>query len=672
MHEFELLKSFIIILGVSAVVVFLLHRLNIPSIVGFLLAGVLLGPHELGFIKDTVTIQTFAEIGVILLLFTIGLEFSLSRSLKMKTEVFGIGGLQVLIAVALTALISYSWLGTANTAIFIGFLVALSSTAIVMKLLSERAELESPHGRISVGILIFQDLCVVPFMLLIPIMSVGGGEPLTVILALAKALGIIALVLLSARWLVPNILHQIVHTRSHELFVITILILCFGTAFITSEFGLSLALGAFLAGLVISDSEYAHETISVILPFKDSFSGLFFISIGMLMNVSFFLKNLFLIFLIVFGIIIIKWLSVFFSVSLTGRPVRTSIQSGVNLAQIGEFSFVLALAGLSSGLITDRMYQTFLSASILSMLLTPLMMWVSPFVASRLSSQRLLKRLESLKELSGQDEFPRKRSGHVIIVGCGLNGRNLARVLKETDIQYAVLDLNNDIVRRMKKAGEPVYYGDGTKIEILQRLGIKAATILVVAISDPLACRNIVQTARKQSQNPDLLIIARTRYTSEVDDLLKLGADDVIPLEFETSIEIFSRVLSIYKTPREVISRLINDIREDGYKLLRQTEHASRKHLLEKYAVLSHIEMEIFEVKKGYAVIGKSIKGLNFRSKTDTTIISIERNKIMCSYPAPDYTFEEGDVIFLSGKKENIDKAKKYIIEGVILDSRQS
>lgn len=664
MHEFELLKSFIIILGVSAVVVFLLHRINIPSIVGFLLAGVLLGPHELGFIKDSHTIQTFAEIGVILLLFTIGLEFSLSRSLKMKTEVFGIGGLQVLIAVALTALISYSWLGTANTAIFIGFLVALSSTAIVMKLLSERAELESPHGRISVGILIFQDLCVVPFMLLIPIMSVGGGEPLTVILALAKALGIIALVLLSARWLVPNILHQIVHTRSHELFVITILILCFGTAFITSEFGLSLALGAFLAGLVISDSEYAHETISVILPFKDSFSGLFFISIGMLMNVSFFFKNLFLIFLIVFGIIIIKWLSVFFSVSLTGRPVRTSIQSGVNLAQIGEFSFVLALAGLSSGLITDHMYQTFLSASVLSMLLTPLMMWASPFIASRLSSHQLLKRLESLKELSGQDEFPRKRSGHVIIIGFGLNGRNLAKVLKETDIPYAVLDLNNDIVRRMKKAGEPVYYGDGTKIETLQRLGIKAATILVVAISDPLACRNIVQTARKQSQNPDLLIIARTHYTSEIDDLLKLGADDVIPLEFETSIEIFSRVLSIYQTPREVISRLINDIRQDGYKMLRQTEITTRKHLLEKYAVLSHIEMEIFVIKKDSAVLGKSIKELDFRSRTGATIISIERNKQMYSYPSPEFTFEEGDTVFISGKKENINKAIKYIAEG--------
>lgn len=259
MAELLFLKPLLIILIVSAFVVFVLHRIKIPSIVGFLLAGIMLGPYGLGFIQDTNTIQTFAEIGVILLLFSIGLEVSLSRFLKMKLEVFGIGGLQVLIVVSLTALISYHWLGMVNTAIFTGFLVALSSTTIVMKLLSERAELESPHGRISVGILIFQDLCVVLFMLLIPIMSVYGGKPVEFIFTLGKALAIIVLVLLSARWIVPYLLHQIVHTRSRELFVITILVLCFGTAFITSEFGLSLALGAFLAGLVISESEYSHE-----------------------------------------------------------------------------------------------------------------------------------------------------------------------------------------------------------------------------------------------------------------------------------------------------------------------------------------------------------------------------------------------------------------------------
>ncbi|MFV1977091.1 MAG: monovalent cation:proton antiporter-2 (CPA2) family protein [Candidatus Scalindua sp.] len=663
MQELVFLKSLIIILSVAAVVVFALHRLKIPSIVGFLLAGMLLGPHGLSFIQDLNTIQTFAEIGVILLLFTIGLEFSLSRLLKMRAEVFGIGGLHVLITIVLTTLLFYQWLENINTAIFTGFLVALSSTAIVMKLLSERAELDSPHGRISVSILIFQDLCVVPFMLLIPIMS-GGGGIAELILTVVKAIAIITIVLLSAKWIVPNLLHQIVHTRSRELFIITILILCFGTAFLTSEFGLSLALGAFLAGLMISESEYAHEATSAILPFRDSFNGLFFISVGMLMNMSFFVNNLLLVLSLVGGIILLKSLSGFFSVYLLRRPLRTSIQSSINLAQVGEFSFVLAVAGMASGLISNEIYQIFLSASVLTMLLTPFMMQASPFISSRLSSQRLLKRLENIKELSGLEGFPKKRSDHVIIIGFGLNGRNLARVLKEADIAYVILELNSGTVRDMKKEGEPIYYGDGTKVEVLHRLGIKAARILVIAISDPASCRNIVQIARKQT--PELFIVARTRYTAEVDDLLKLGADDVIPEEFETSIEIFSRVLSQYQTPRNVIANFIDMIRKDGYRVLRQSRVATRKRLLEKYAVLSHVDIETFTIHTNSPASGKSIKDLSFRSKTGTTIIAVERNNQIHTSLDPEFTFEIGDTAFIIGKNEDIKKAIMYLTEGVL------
>ena len=331
MHELVFLKSLVIILGISAVVVFVLHRIRIPSVVGFLLAGMLLGPYELHLIQDINIIQTLAEIGVILLLFTIGLEFSLSKFLKMRLEVFGIGGLYVLMTVSLTALISYQWLRDTNTAVFTGFLVGLSSTVIVMKLLSDRAELDTLHGRTSVGILIFQDLCIVPFMLFIPIMSVGGGLS-ELLLTFGKALAIIAIVLLSAKWIVPNILHHIVRTGSRELFVISVLILCFGIAFLTSEFGLSLALGSFLAGLVISESEYSHEATSTIIPFRDSFSGLFFISVGMLMDMSFFIENALLVFTLVCGIIILKFFTGFLTMYLLKRPLRISIQSGMNLA----------------------------------------------------------------------------------------------------------------------------------------------------------------------------------------------------------------------------------------------------------------------------------------------------------------------------------------------------
>jgi CPA2 family monovalent cation:H+ antiporter-2 len=665
MHELVFLKSLVIILGISAVVVFVLHRIKIPSVVGFLLAGVLLGPHGLHFIKDLNTIQTLAEIGVILLLFTIGLEFSLSRFLKMRIEVFGVGGLQVFMTVTLTALIALQWFGIVNpsTAIFIGFLTALSSTAIVMKLLSDNAAIDAPHGRASIGILIFQDLCVVPFMLFIPILS-GGAGAFDIVFALGKAGAIIVIVLISARWLVPNILHQIVHTRSRELFVITILIICFGIAFITSEFGLSLALGAFLAGLVISESEYAHEATSTILPFRDSFNGMFFISVGMLMDTSFFIDNMQFVLVLFGGIVILKFFSCLFSMYLLRQPLRTSIQASLNLAQVGEFSFVLAVAGLSAGLISNDVYQSFLSAAVFTMFFAPFLMKISPSLSSRLSSHKLLQRIESQKEISEHEELSDKRRDHIIIIGFGLNGRNLARVLKEADIPYVVLELNIGSVRDMKKYGEPIYYGDGTKVEVLHMLGIKTAKILVVAISDPSSCRSIVKTARKES--PKLFIIARTRYAAEVDDLLTLGADEVIPEEFETSVEIFSRVLTRYQRPRNEIFNYVDMIREDGYKALRQAKIATRKPLFDQCSVLSDVIVEVITIKNDSPILGKSIKDLKFRTKTGATIITIERNNHMYTSPDPQFSFRVGDIVFITGKREDINKALVYLAEGEI------
>jgi len=660
MHEMIILKSIVIILAISAIVVFLLQRIKVPSIVGFLLAGMLIGPYELHLIKDANIIQTLAEIGVILLLFTIGMEFSLSRFFKMRLEVFGIGGLYVTSAVAVTALISYQWLGDLSTSIFAGFLVALSSTAIVMKLLAERSELDSPQGRKTVGILIFQDLCIVPFMLFIPVMSGGGGFS-EIVITFGKALGIIVLVLLSTRWVVPFILHQIVRTGSRELFVITILIICFGIAFLTSEFGLSLALGAFLAGLIISESEYASEATSTILPLKDSFNGLFFISIGMLMDMPFFINNILYVLSFVLGIMLLKFFTGSISLYIMSRSVRTSIQSSMNLAQVGEFAFVLAVAGLSAGLITNDMYQWFLSASVLTMILTPFIIQASPFVSSTLSSRKLLQRLERIKELQEKDGASDKRKDHIIIIGFGLTGRNLARVLREADIPYLVLEMNIDTVREMKKQGEPIYYGDGAKIETLRHVGIKTAKGIVIVISDPLSCRNIVRTARRLNQA--LFIIARTHYNAEVDDLLHLGADEVIPEEFEASVEIFSRVLSKYQIPRNEIYNFADMIREDGYKALRQTMKSKRKPLFDKHSVLSNVSVESCRIIENSPVLGKTIKEVSFRTKTGAIILAIERNNELHTNPDPKFTFKSGDIAFLTGKREDINRAIVFITE---------
>lgn len=652
--ELAFLKTLVIIFGVSAFVVFVLQKLKVSSIVGFLIAGVALGPHGSGIIREVREVELLAEFGVILLLFMIGLEISLKSLKRVRSSILAGGFSQVCLTFLATAAITYPFLGKLNTSLFIGFLVALSSTAIVMRMLFEQAEMDTPHGRLSMGILIFQDLCVVPLMLLVPILAGHQGSIVQVLWTLFKSATILFVIIFSARWLVPNLLHQIVYTRSRELFVITIILLCLGTALLTSELGLSLALGAFLAGLVISESEYAYQAISDILPFKDSFNGLFFISIGMLMNLKFLSENLFVIFSAVLFILLIKTSTGFFSVHLLGHPVRVSLQTGLYLAQIGEFSFVLALVGKSVGLVTENLYQLFLSASIWTMVLTPFILRASPRISSWMSSKKLLERLDRMKRKAEKEGYPSRREGHVIIIGFGLNGKNLAEVLKESSVPYVVLELNNDTVVQMKKKGEPIFYGDGTSKEILHKLGIATARMLVVAISDPASTRRIVQVARKE--NARLYIIVRTRYTSEVEDLLKLGANEVIPEEFETSIEIFAKVLHHYQVPKNLLIEQIEKIRSGSYEVLRRVELPA-KNLPEKCEILVDIDTETYLVNDHSNASGRSIKELKIRSTTGATVIAVKRGNEIIPSPGLEFVFAPGDIIYLIGSKESLSKA---------------
>ena len=649
--EFEFLKTLVIIFGASAFIVFLLQKLRVPSIVGFLIAGTALGPHGFGMIRETGEVELLAEIGVILLLFTIGLEISLKKLKRIRSAVLGGGFSQVLLSFLATGAIAYPFLHKLNESLFLGFLVALSSTAIIMKMLLDRAEMDSPHGRLSMGILIFQDLCVVPFMLLIPILAGNQGSFFELLWTMFKSATILFVVIFSARWLVPNILHQIVHTRSRELFVITLILLCLGTALLTAELGLSLAIGAFLAGLVISESEYAYQAISDILPFKDSFNGLFFISVGMLMDLRFLSQNPLLVLFAVASILLLKTSAGFLSVHFLGHPVRVSLQTGLQLAQIGEFSFVLATTGKAAGLITESLYQLFLSSSVLTMLLTPLIVQFSPNISAWISSKKLLERLDRIRKSAEREGLSVKREGHVIIVGFGLNGRNLAEVLKEASVPYVVLELNNYAVLEMKKKGEPIFYGDGTSPEILQKLGIDTARLLVVVISDPASTRRIVHMARKS--NPGIYIIVRTRYLAEVDDLIQLGANEVIPEEFETSIEIFARVLHQFQAPRNLILELIEKIRSGSYEVLRKAD-LPVKALPEKCEIITEIDIETYLINDRSYASGRSIKEMRIRSQTGTMVIAVKRGNEIISSPGPEFIFMPGDIVYLIGTKENL------------------
>ncbi len=662
--ELEFLKALVLVFGVSALSVFVLHRLKIPPIVGFILAGLLIGPNGFGVIRDVREVEILAEIGIILLLFTVGVEFSLRNLLRIrKAVVFGGGG-QVVLTISVFTLIAYAVTGNPQTSVFLGFLAALSSTAIVLKILLERGETDSPQGRLMVGVLIFQDLCVVPLMLLIPALSGGGLDVFELGWTFLKALAIIAVVLLSAKWIVPRVLHQVVHTRSRELFLITVIFLCLGIALLTSQFGLSLALGAFLAGLVISESEYSYQATAEILPFKDSFMGLFFVSIGMLIDITYIAANWHLVLATVIGIFLVKSSTATVSLLSTSASLRVSTHAGIGLAQIGEFSFILAAAGRAAGLLSGEIYQLFLSATVITMSFTPFVLKAASPASIWLTTRGPLKRFRGKP---GEVPFSRINLDHVIITGFGLNGRNLARTLRQTGVPYVVLELNSDTVRAEKKKGEPIFYGDGTSVEVLHRLGIKTAKVLVVAISDPSATRKIVALARKK--NPSIHIIVRTRYLVEVEDLRALGADEVIPEEFETSVEIFSRVLHHYNVPRNVITDHIEEIRKNGYQALR-SHKLPAKSFEEMRDRMSEIETEAYLVKIQSHIPGHTLRQLHLRARTGATVIAIERDGKLHPNPSADTVIKENDVIVLLGRREDMNKAVEYMESDAFLTEK--
>lgn len=562
-----LINELIIVFALSIVVFFIFSKIRIPAIVGFLITGVLAGPHGLGVIKDVYKVETLAEIGIVLLLFTIGIEFSFADLKKIARAVLIGGSIQVFLT-GLCSFIIAQILGlTVNQSVFIGFIVSLSSTAIALKIIQERAEIDSPHGRTTFGILIFQDLIVVPMMLLIPLLAgVQTDSSNTLLILLAKTLGIILLVIVGSKWIVPFILYQITKTRNRELFLLSVIVICFSIAWMTHSIGLSLALGAFLAGLIISESEYHHEALGNILPFKDVFTSLFFISVGMLLDIKFFLNNPWTIILITIGVLVLKIILAGVTTILLGFPLRTAILVGFKLCQVGEFSFILAKVGAESGLLEGNTLQLFLAVSILTMTVTPFLAAVAPYVVDITMKLPLPKRLK-VGLYNEQYSKKKQKSDHTIIVGFGLNGRNIARTSITANIPYVIIEMNPQTVRHERKKGQPIIHGDATHEVVLEYAGIKTARILVVAISDTEGTRKIVRLARRL--NPNIYIIVRTRYVEEVNTLYELGADEVIPEEFETSIEIFTRVLEQYMVPKHEIEKSVAQVRADGYKMFR-------------------------------------------------------------------------------------------------------
>ena len=647
MNEFLIIQDIVVILLVALPIIFLFKKINLPSIVGFLIAGMLIGPYGFNLIRSVNQISVMAEIGIMLLMFTIGLEFSLSQLIRIKKFLLIAGGFQLLITIIFCSII-FTVLGIEiNQAIFFSLLVSLSSTAIVLKILSDKDELESPHGKISIGILIFQDLAIVPMFLLLPLLSGFGqlaGSDIAVKILIA--FGVLAGLLLLARFLMPLIVYQLANIRSREAFTIGVILLLLGTAYITHSFGLSFALGAFIAGLILSESDYNHQIVSDILPFRDSFNSIFFVSIGLLLNIQFVLENVLLISGLTLGIIIVKTLVIVAIVYFMKYPLRIGILAGLGLAQIGEFSFVLAQAGLNFKLIGNDYYNSFLASTIFSMILTPLLIKLSPFIAVKTSA------LE--KDKKHNENYLENLHAHVIIAGFGLNGSNLARVLKETGIKYVVTELNPDTVKKEKAKDEKIIYGDISREEVLKAVKIDKANIIVYAISDPAVTKLSLKLVKKL--NPNIYALVRTRYINEIDELKKLGADEVIPEEFETALQIFRKVLERYHIPLNVIMKQTTILREESYSFLRKEgmDISSFTHLDE---ILAQGLTETYYVNDDNIHINKTLSEINLRAETEATIIAIVRNGKTISNPSAKEIIKAADTLVIYGTHLSVDQA---------------
>jgi monovalent cation:H+ antiporter-2, CPA2 family len=664
-HDLPLFKDLLILLLASIPIAFVCNRLRLPVVVGFMVTGVVIGPYGLELIEDVQAVEVLAEIGVVLLLFTIGLEFSLRRMMEMKRLVLLGGGLQIVLTVLAVTALFYLLGRPLNRDVFFGFLFALSSTAIVLKSYIDRLEIDTPHGRVGVGILLFQDLCLVPMMLLVPILSGREGSSVgNIALTLGTALAVVAAIILAARFVVPFLLDHVVRLRSAEVFIIFVVVVSLGTAWLTSRFGLSMALGAFIAGLVLAESEYSHQIVSDVMPFRDVFNSVFFISIGMLLSLGFLVANLPAVIMWLAGLVVAKALIIFAVVRLLGNSLRVAAMAGIGLAQVGEFSFILAKVGAGQGLLTEGDYQQFLAAAILSMIATPFLIKAAPRLSlalhNRFSPNSPLEPRIATLAPEGHG-----LSGHVVVVGYGMNGRNLSKVLHHTGIPFVVLELNAETVRAAGAEGVPIQYGDSMRREVLSHVGVERAAILVVAISDPVATRHTVALAREL--NPELKIIVRTRYMSELSELHQLGADQVVPEEFETSVEIFSRVLGEYGVARNVIRREAEEIRKEGYQMLRSPS-LPLADLDRLAAALGAVQTETAAVRADSHAVGLSLKELDLRHRTGATVTAVIRDGATEVNPGPSFRLAADDILVLLGKPEEVEAAVEFLNRGEVAE----
>jgi CPA2 family monovalent cation:H+ antiporter-2 len=654
----EALELVLILLASAVLVVVVFRSLSLPPLLGYLIAGVAIGPHALGWIADVAATRQLAEFGIVFLMFTLGLEFSLPRLVQMRGLVFGLGGAQVALTMAVLAAVVLAMGTTWQAAIALAGAGAMSSTAIVIRLLSERLETESPHGRDAIGVLLFQDLAVVPLLILVPALA-GSGETLAADLAVAalKAAAVLAAVLLVGQRLMRPWFTVIARRRSHELFIINVLFITLGLAYLTELAGLSLALGAFVAGMLISETQYRHQVEEDIKPFREVLLGLFFISVGMQLDLRV-VAGEFAIVLGAFAIpMVLKGLLVAGLSRMRGATPGTAIRSGLALAQAGEFGLVLMARALDVQLFETALAQAVVAGMLLSMLAAPFLIQYSDRIALRLSGSEWMLRSLQLHQVAVRSLATER---HVVICGYGRTGQSLARFLEREGIGYVALDLDPERVREAAAAGEAVVFGDAARRETLVAAGLKRAAVLVVTYTDTPSALRVLHHAHELS--PALPVIVRTRDDSGLERLEQAGATEVVPDTFETSLMLASHALLLLGVPVRRVVTQIRGVRDQRYRLLRGFFRGASDDAAD-LDDSNQPRLHSLSVDAGAHAVGRTLAELGLAA-LGAEVTAVRRRGIRAEEPAPETRFEAGDVVVLLGRPDALEAAETRLLRG--------
>ncbi|HEY9900471.1 MAG TPA: cation:proton antiporter [Pantanalinema sp.] len=652
MDAYRLLMDLAVVLAAALCLGFVFYRLKQPVIIGYLIGGLVIGPYGLKFVSDLHTIETFAELGVILLMFALGVEFSFSELKPVKKIALYGGSAQILVTIGVAALASRLLGLGLGAGILLGCMISLSSTLIVLKTLLERGEIQSAHGKALLGLLVVQDLAVVPFMVVMPNLSDPAkilGWPM--LFALAKAAVFLGAVVYLGAKLFPMLMRRVALTRNKELFLLAAIFVCFGTAVISNRMGLSLALGAFIAGIVVSESDHSHQILADVLPLRDLFATLFFVSTGMLINPAFIATHLPSVAGFAIAIVLLKAALGFGIARLFRYSGRTALGIGLGLAQLGEFSFVLAKMGQQQGIISADLFALVLSSALVTILLTPTLMQAATPLYLRLRRLPLFGEVRGRKaratvataELTGLVD-------HVVICGFGRLGQNVCKVLVHHQIPIFVIDVDQNALQELSARNIPCMYGDAANVEVLKHARLPLARAMLVALSDPTSCQLALKNAK--ALNPKLNVQARAHRPQDVDVLYDLGADEVVQPEFEASIEVIRYTLSLLGYPSHEILRYSHQIRTKRY---RQFEDAfDPTQVLDLVEALGEAEITWVDIPEGSPLNQQSLRDIDLRGRTGVGVLAVRHAGRVSPNPDADQVIRAGDSLLVMGMADQL------------------